>query len=278
MRTHTPPGGEPPNLADDNEPTGEDLLSHTVPVRWLLAAIGAVLVASVGGTWKVATVVYSNESEASPQPHAAQERTEASDPEPDERNAVAQLDLPSVGARPATEVDGTQVLRKRISALESERSDLLKQLAEREHNSLAPDSELFGLLQQLKSESEEERIEAVHGLFIIRDRRALASLLSHYDERPEERYFYIGSWLEMIWALNPAQALEFAARVYSSGTESDVGDLEINLRYLDLDEVEDSAPLKAAFESLEAVALQHESALRRTRVKKLLKRLNAGRS
>lgn len=161
-----------------------------------------------------------------------------------------------------------KALAERVFDLEKERGIILKELSERSTDSLSPESELAGLMSQLSSGNRANRIEALRGLFTLKDVRSIPTLITIYFSNPEgiADIYNIVEWLRLVWELDQKSGAEFSARLLESADESDSKYAYGYLR----DEPTGSEVLDAAREPLEVIALTSKSSLARTRAKMLL--------
>lgn len=161
-------------------------------------------------------------------------------------------------------------LAQRINDLEKERRVLLQDLVRQSKGALEPSTELAALVGQLSSPDLALRRQAVLGLFDLRDKQSVPSLLAYQREQPQEATDApnpsIGEWLSLLWELDPAAAAEFS-----------VLQLESEDKYAArwaYDYLRDSTLSREAMQRLQlpvkALALRSQSTLARTRAKLLL--------
>jgi hypothetical protein len=161
-------------------------------------------------------------------------------------------------------------LAQRINDLEKERQALLQDLVRQSKGALEPSTELAALVSQLSSPDVALRRQAVLGLFDLRDKKSVPSLLAYLRAQPQEATDgpnpSIGEWFSLLWDLDPAAAAEFS-----------VQQLESEDKYTSrwaYDYLRDSTLSREAIQRLQlpikALALRSQSALARTRAKLLL--------
>lgn len=245
--------------------------------KTMLSSIGAIVVVVAGGTFALTKLSTSSHISAlQTQLDGAKEREERKDAEIGalKSSAVDVIELPSravvlpeatLAAAGDSEV---RDLALRIRDLESERTTLLNELAERSQDALNPQSELAALLKQLSADSPKVRMDAVRGLFELRDSIATTSLVAYFRKDPEEatRAKSLGEWFRLLYSLDEEVGLVFMINVLQSDES-----FYTQWAYEILSELRLSPKvLQKAIVQLESVALRSGETVVRARSKLLL--------
>ena len=237
-----------------------------IPLSKIIPWVGAIVITVVGATYTITRVATSDQVESLKTQLKAAEKANS--------NSITEginiIPVPTIDA--VENPESLNVLVTRITNLEKERQMLLGQLIDESQKALDPSSELAGLIAQLESDSRDKRKEAIEGLFVLADPRALPSMLIYLNKRREEatEFKYLFEWYDLFWSIDPNTGLAFAISEFESKDPS-----RTERAYNELFKVlsnETDAQYEPTIKRLETVAITNSNPLIRTRAKVLIER------
>jgi hypothetical protein len=239
------------------------------PLSKVLPWVGAAVLAVAAGTF--ALTRYATEQRIAALEHdislrdGAIQQLKATGNASDLSPPVPQATIDASSSR-----EEARSLLAKINDLESEKIALVSELAKYAKDALDPKSELFPLVTQLDSSSEKDRVQALDGLFGLRDARCIPHLVAYYNQHTEEATRHPGTeiwrWFNLLFGMDRQAGIAFTIDVLTGKDEFNATEAYEFLRDSEFD-ANDAAKVS---DRLREVALRNKDALTRTRAKLLL--------
>lgn len=244
-------------------------METSLPLSKVLRWVGGILVAAVVATFTITK--YANDNRvATLQDQLKAQRGEILQLKESPASPALLGQVPQATLEASSNSAEVKSLVAKINNLESERNELLNNLLKHAKNALDPKSELYPLVNQLDSGSEQKRARALEGLFSLRDPRSVPYLIAYYNKHPQEATTgdntEIWRWFNLLFDLDRPAGLSFMLNVFAGGSQ-----LNADFAYRDLRGMAgDTKDVSAIRGRLREIALRSPDALTRTRAKLLL--------